>query len=60
MRVMWERAIERGEIAADTDPEIAMDSLYGPLIFRLMSGHGPLSSICHPANCPQRFLGRCD
>jgi AcrR family transcriptional regulator len=43
VRVMWERAIERGEIAADTDPEIAMDSLYGPLIFRLMSGHGPLS-----------------
>jgi AcrR family transcriptional regulator len=43
VRVMWERAIERKEIAADTDPEIAMDNLYGPLIFRLMSGHGSLS-----------------
>jgi len=43
VRVMWERAIQREEIAPDTDPEIAMDNLYGPLIFRLMSGHGSLS-----------------
>jgi AcrR family transcriptional regulator len=57
VRVIWERAILRNEIAADTDPEIAMDNLYGPLIFRLMSGHGSLSESVTRQIAQNAFLG---
>jgi AcrR family transcriptional regulator len=42
-RVIFERAIERGELPADTDPDFLIEVLSGPLYFRwLMLGH-PLS-----------------
>jgi AcrR family transcriptional regulator len=37
------RAIERGELPPDTDVELALDLLYGPLYHRLLQGHAPLS-----------------
>jgi AcrR family transcriptional regulator len=37
------RAKERGEIAADTDLEVALDLLYGPIYHRLLHGHAPLT-----------------
>ena len=37
------RAIQRGEIAADTDIELALDLLYGPLYHRMLHGHAPLN-----------------
>ncbi len=40
--VLWRRALERGEVRPDVDVEIATDVLFGPVIYRLMSGHGPL------------------
>jgi AcrR family transcriptional regulator len=40
---LWDRALSRGEVNADIDAEVAIDILFGPLIFRLMSGHQPLS-----------------
>jgi AcrR family transcriptional regulator len=33
----------RGEIAADTDLEVALDLLYGPIYHRLLHGHAPLT-----------------
>lgn len=33
-----------GEISADTDIEILMDVLYGPIYMRLMVGHAPLDA----------------
>jgi AcrR family transcriptional regulator len=36
------RAIESGEIAADTNVELALDLLYGPVYHRLLHGHAPL------------------
>jgi AcrR family transcriptional regulator len=36
------RAIERGELPATTDVELALDLLYGPLYHRLLHGHAPL------------------
>jgi AcrR family transcriptional regulator len=36
------RAIERGELPATTDVEVALDLLYGPLYHRLLHGHAPL------------------
>ncbi len=42
-RAMFSRAIARGEIAADTDVEVATDLLWGPLYHRLFHGHAPLN-----------------
>lgn len=37
------RARERGEIAADTDLEVALDLLYGPIYHRLLHAHAALT-----------------
>ena len=37
------RAIERGELPAATNIELALDLLYGPLYHRLLHGHAPLN-----------------
>jgi AcrR family transcriptional regulator len=41
-RAVFARAIERGEIEADTDVEVAVDLLWGPFYHRLLHGHAPL------------------
>ncbi len=40
--VLWRRAVERGDVNAEVDVETAIDLLFGPLVFRLLSGHAPL------------------
>lgn len=42
-RPIVERAVERGEIPAGSDPELIMDLLYGPLYHRYLNGHLPLN-----------------
>jgi AcrR family transcriptional regulator len=42
-RALFHRAVERGEIPADTKIDVAMDVLYGPLYHRLLHGHAPLT-----------------
>ncbi|MCX4977497.1 TetR/AcrR family transcriptional regulator [Streptomyces sp. NBC_00620] len=42
-RAIFQRAIERGEISADTKIEVVLDLLYGPVYHRLLHGHAPLS-----------------
>jgi AcrR family transcriptional regulator len=42
-RAVFRRAIDRGEIPADTKVEVALDLLYGPLYHRLLHGHAPLN-----------------
>ncbi len=42
-RAVFRRAIDRGEIAADTKVEVALDLLYGPLYHRMLHGHAPLN-----------------
>jgi AcrR family transcriptional regulator len=42
-REIFRRAIERGEISADTKIEVVLDLLYGPVYHRLLHGHAPLS-----------------
>jgi AcrR family transcriptional regulator len=42
-REIFRRAIERGEIPAGTNVEVALDLLYGPLYHRLLHGHAPLN-----------------
>ena len=41
-RAILAQAIARGEIAAGTKIEVAIDLLYGPLYHRLLHGHAPL------------------
>ncbi len=38
------RAIEAGEMHPEVDPEVVLDSLYGPLYLRLLFGHEPLDA----------------
>jgi AcrR family transcriptional regulator len=42
IRPLLLRAIERGEIPADTNLEVTLDLLYGPIDHRLLHGHAPL------------------
>jgi AcrR family transcriptional regulator len=42
-RVMWRRGVDRGEIRKEIDGEIVLDLIYGPMVFRLLAGHGPLN-----------------
>jgi AcrR family transcriptional regulator len=42
-RPILAHAIERGELPATTDVELALDLLYGPLYHRLLHGHAPLT-----------------
>lgn len=41
-REVFQKAIERGEIPADTDVDVALDLIYGALNQRLFQGHAPL------------------
>lgn len=44
VREIWQRGVDRGELRADIDPDTAMDLIYGPAIFRLLTGHAPLNA----------------
>jgi AcrR family transcriptional regulator len=41
-REIFARAIERGEVPASLNIEVALDLIYGPLYHRLLQGHAPL------------------
>jgi len=41
-RVMWRRGVDRGEIRKDIDGEVVLDLVYGPMVFRLLAGHGSM------------------
>ncbi|MBE9048069.1 TetR/AcrR family transcriptional regulator [Pleurocapsales cyanobacterium LEGE 10410] len=41
---IFQRGVERGELKADVDPEIAIDALYSPLFYRLLLKHQPLTN----------------
>jgi AcrR family transcriptional regulator len=36
-------AVDRGEISADTNIDLTLDLLYGPIYHRLLHGHAPLT-----------------
>jgi AcrR family transcriptional regulator len=41
--VILDRAIKRGELDPKMDREIVLDLIFGPMVFRLMAGHGSLN-----------------
>lgn len=40
---IWNRGVERGELRGDLDPNVAIDLIIGPPLYRLLIGHGPLT-----------------
>jgi AcrR family transcriptional regulator len=43
IRELWDRAVARGEVQDDIDPDLALDLVFGPVMWRLVSGRGPLT-----------------
>jgi len=41
-RTIWDRGVARGELRVDVDPEVAMDLMFGPAMYRLVARHAPL------------------
>ncbi len=50
MRVLLKRAKERGEVRAELDPELMIDLLVGPIIYRLIIAGGDPAGIGNPAD----------
>jgi AcrR family transcriptional regulator len=40
---IWQRGAERGDVRPGVDADTAIDLLFGPLIYRLLTGHLPLT-----------------
>jgi AcrR family transcriptional regulator len=40
-RLMWERGLSRGELDPSINIDVAMDLVYDPVMFRIMTGHVP-------------------
>ncbi len=50
-----ERARAAGELPADVDPELLVDTIFGPLYYRLMLRHEPLTKTYADALVDQAF-----
>ena len=44
MRSIFNRGVERGELRPDVNPEIAIDLIFGPAMYRLVAGQAPLNN----------------
>ena len=42
-RELWDRAVSRGEVRQDIDPDLAMDLVFAPVMWRLVTGRRPLT-----------------
>ena len=56
-RGMWERGVARGEIRAELDPDLGIDLIFGPMVYRLLVGHGPLDDADAEAMVAAVFCG---
>jgi AcrR family transcriptional regulator len=52
-----EHGMACGELREDLDPEVAVDSLYGPIYYRLLVGHAPLEEAFADALADHVFAG---
>jgi AcrR family transcriptional regulator len=48
-RAIWERGVARGELRSDVDLEVAIDLIFGPALYRLVTGHAPLDAAAADA-----------
>jgi hypothetical protein len=49
--------VARGELRPDLDPDIAVDQLIGPMLYRLLMGHAPLDEASADAMVDAAFCG---
>ena len=49
VRAIVDRGVERGELRDDVDPEVAMDLVFGPAMYRFVAGHAPLDDAAADA-----------
>jgi AcrR family transcriptional regulator len=56
-KIMWRRGVDRGEIRSAVDGDIVLDMIYGPIVFRLLAGHGSLSDSESEAIVETVFAG---
>ena len=42
VKAIWDRGVARGELSPDVDPEVAIDLVFGPAMYRLVARHAPL------------------
>ena len=40
---LWDRAVSRGEVQPEIDPGLALDLMFAPVMWRLMSGRRPVT-----------------
>ena len=57
VREILERAIKRGELLAPPNMEVVIDSVYGPIFYRLLVGHAPLDNQFAEALVNQLLIG---
>jgi AcrR family transcriptional regulator len=57
LRAVLERGMERGELRADIDRELALDFLGGPLFYRLLITGGPLDESLAEGTVDVMFRG---
>jgi hypothetical protein len=43
VRKIWDRGVARGELDPNVDPEVALDLIFGPAMYRRATGHGGLT-----------------
>jgi AcrR family transcriptional regulator len=43
VKKIWGRGVARGELDPNVDPEVALDLIFAPAVYRMMTGHGGLT-----------------
>jgi AcrR family transcriptional regulator len=43
VKKIWDRGVARGELNPKVDPEVALDLIFGPAMYRRATGHGGLT-----------------
>jgi hypothetical protein len=43
VRKVWDRGVARGELDPNLDPEVALDLIFAPAMYRRATGHGGLT-----------------
>jgi AcrR family transcriptional regulator len=43
VRVIWDRGVERGELDPSIGPDMALDLIFGPAMYRMATGHAGLT-----------------
>ena len=62
VRAILDRGVARGELRADVDQDVAIDIVFGPPVYRLVTGHAPLDEATAGAlvDAAMRGLARGD